>query len=192
MKYPNLEKVIGVDVIPQASGFKLPEKSLYYQIKEDLSNFDVPYKVDTINIQFVLHHLKNEDRIKNVLAKLQSILAKKGRIILWEETFENSINIDELTMENLKIGINTDKELTTEFYNLTEEQRFEFILVNDWIINTFNSHMQWSLQYHSWEEWTELFDQSGLTLKRKFNLGLRVNGNLKQGVHIIGEFENKN
>ena len=62
-------------------------------------------------------------------------------------------------------------------------------MVNDWLINVSNPHMPWTGQYRTWPQWCELLPEFGFKLKREVNLALRrVNGKIKQGVHMMGEF----
>ncbi|MEP7103868.1 MAG: class I SAM-dependent methyltransferase [Candidatus Dojkabacteria bacterium] len=188
-KYSNIEKFIGIDIIPQKGVFLKPDKCVYYQTDPDASEFPIESNsVDLINIQFVFHHFENLDAIKRMLQNCKQALNKGGRLILWEETFVDQVDIDSLCSGNQKINIQTDKEFTKRFYDLTTEQRWEFIIANDWIINVKNPHMPWTGQYYKWSEWKELLSQYSLELNKELNLGLRINGRLKQGVHILGEF----
>lgn len=191
-KYPSIEKFIAIDVIPQKEKFRVPEKSSYFQINTEDKSFPVVNNsIDCINIQFVLHHFENFDSIKNTLEKCQKAIRPGGLLMFWEETFRENLNIDSLVKENNRLGIFTDKELMEKFYKLDKEKRFEFIIANDWLINIGNAHMQWTGQYRTWEEWIELFAEYGFILNKEFNLGLRANGRLKQGVHVLGKFRKK-
>lgn len=191
-KFPHIEKLVAVDVIPQKEKFACPEKSSYYEIDPQDGNFPVEDgSIDCINIQFVLHHFESLDSIKKTLEKCQKALRPGGTLMFWEETFQEKTDIDDLIRENDKIGIFTDKGLMEKFYNLDDEKKFEFIIANDWLINIGNAHMQWTGQYKTWEEWVQLLSEYGFTLNKQHNLGLRANGRLKQGVHILGEFKKK-
>lgn len=187
-KYPNISKLIAVDVVPQTLHFAYPKRSEYIQIQPDASNLNLPVEsVDFINIQFVMHHIE-ESLFDSIFNTLTHILKPGGVLVLREETFENTVNVDELFTQNLQIGIEMDKEFTRKFYNLSTEQRWEFIIVNDWLVNVNNQHMQWTGSYKTWDEWVSLLSKYDLKLQQTFNLGLRLNGILKQGVHVVGAF----
>jgi len=188
-KYPYIEKLIAIDVIPQIKPFKDPARSEYYQIDPGLENFPIyDNSVDVINIQFVLHHFPNEDLIHKLFNHCYKALRTDGKLILWEESFEERINLSEVIKTAEENNIDIDENLTKQFYELNESERKEFILANDWLINVNNSHMQWSTEYRSWKEWVELLKEAKFELLRKYNLGLRASGRLKQGVHMTGEF----
>ncbi len=189
-KYPNLEKIYATDVvIPKEYNFVSPEKFEYLQINPENSKVNLANaSVDFINIQFVLHHVLNDKIINQIIQEVFRILKPNGKLLLWEETFENKIDVDQLVEKNNKLGILTDKDLTEKFYNLTKEQRFEYILANDWLINPGNEHMQWTNIYKSFEEWSELFQKHGFKMEKYYNMGLRVNGHVKTGVHVLTMF----
>lgn len=187
-KYPNIKLFTAIDVVPQSRAFRYPEKSNYIQISQD--SFDYPienHSCDFINLEFVLHHFKSESLIKSHIKTFKRVLRPGGVILLWEESFENSVNVGSLVENNNKLSIMTNFDLTSKFYSLTPSQRLQFIKINDWIINVNIPHMQWTGQWKPWEKWMDLFTQEGFFLTNKYNLGLRVNGRLKQGVHIIGQ-----
>jgi SAM-dependent methyltransferase len=190
--HKDIEKLIAVDIIPQQGNFRYPEKSEYYQI--DLENGDIPLlenSIDFINIQFVLHHFQDDQAIRKTLESCKKVLKPNGRLLLWEETFVENINIEKLVKVNSKLNIHTDHDLTDKFYKLVDDEKWEFIIINDWIINVGNEHMQWTGLYKKWSEWLVLFFEYGFELKMEYNLGLRSNGKLKQGVPMLGIFELK-
>ncbi len=188
-KYRNVKKFIAIDLIEQNGIFTHPQKCVYYKVNPDFSNFPVePQSIDVVNMQFVLHHFKSIETIKKQLEICNTILKANGRLILWEETFEESVNVEKLINTAQKLGIGVDSELTRSFYELTQKQKWEFIIINDWIINTSNLHMPWTYQYYKWEEWVQLLSQYGFKLESQVNFGLRGCGNLKSGVHMMGSF----
>ncbi|GAB4286203.1 MAG: hypothetical protein Kow0081_4210 [Candidatus Dojkabacteria bacterium] len=187
--HPNVKKLIGVDVIPKSGDFAYPEKSEYIQVDEDANNFPLEGEsVDLINVQFVFHHVKDKKTIQNIIKNLVKVLKQRGRLLLWEESFEEECDVAKLVSTNIALKIKTDFDLTNRFYLLGPEQRWEFIIVNDWIFNVNNPHMQWSGQYYCWEQWVKIMKDGGLSLEKYYNLGIRVNGQIKHGIHIIGEF----
>jgi ubiquinone/menaquinone biosynthesis C-methylase UbiE len=187
-KNPSISKLIAVDVVPQKLHFAYPNRSEYFHINPDASNLSLPKEsVDFINIQFVMHHIQ-EELFEPIFKKLSAILKPGGRLVLWEETFEDSIDVEKVCVENHARGSQMSTEFTKRFYNLSESERFEFIIVNDWLINVNNEHMQWTGTYKTWTQWVELLSKYHFSLKKTFNLGLRVNGIIKQGVHVVGEF----
>lgn len=189
-KHPSIQRLIGIDIISKARDFFDPKRCEYYQIDEEVKNFPLKdLSIDFINVQFVFHHFPNLQAIKRMLSICQKIIKPNGYLALWEETFEKNIDSQRLTHENTKIGIKTDSKLTQQFYTLSHPQRWEFISVNDWIINVNNLHMPWTGMYRDRKGWQNLLSEFSFKLDRKYNLGLRINGRLKQGVHMLGIFK---
>jgi SAM-dependent methyltransferase len=179
-----------IDIIEKKSIFKDESRGRYYKVAQNVNIKDFPLEpntIDFINIRFVLHHFNSLEDITHQLQICFNLLKDGGRLLLWEESFEDEFNA-EIFRKNRAEGLLTDLELTKRLYDLSVAERIEFIQVNDWIINTKNPHMPWTGQYYSWRKWMALFSDAGFKLKGYKNLGLRVNGKLKQGVNIIGEF----
>jgi SAM-dependent methyltransferase len=188
-KYKHIEKFIGIDVIPQYTDFMFPEKSEYHQVNPSDATYPITNaSVDLILIQYAFHHFPTANAIKTCLNNCYKVLKPGGRLLLMEESFTEKFNFFDVETNNKKYNIKTNKELTERFYNLQDSQKWEFILANDWLISLSNPHMQWSGQYRTWENWVSLLKQHNLYLNQTHNLGLRLNGRLKQGVHIIGVF----
>ncbi|MCK5241486.1 methyltransferase domain-containing protein [bacterium] len=189
-KFPE-SKFIGVDIIPRHDKFDYPDRCKYYEVKSDATSFPIEDEsIDITNNQFSWHHFPDLDAIKRALVIQHAILKNGGLLILWEESFDKNVEVEELAARNARVGIQMDSEFTQRFYNLTEDQRWEFIIANDWLINPKNPHMPWTGQYYPWEEgWKRLVESYGFRLIEEYNLGLRVNGRLRQGAHIIGMFE---
>lgn len=190
-KHPNIKKFIGVDIIPQRKPFIDEARSSYFQVDPEANSFPVnDQSIDLVNIQFVLHHFPDLDSIKRSLSICKNIIKEKGRLVLWEETFTKDFD-DSIASENIRnLGIKTDLELTKKFYNLDEHKRWEFIMANDWLINVNNPHMPWTGQHYTWDEWNSLLTEYDFSLKEEHNLGLRTNGRIKQGAHMMGIFKN--
>lgn len=188
-KYLDIKKFIAIDIVPQGKKFFDESRSIYYQSGLDDLDILVPdNSVDFINIQFVLHHFDNLDAIYKSLKFCKRVLKKDGSILLWEESFTKNMEIDKIE-EVMKLGIKTDFELTKKFYDLSNDERIEFIIVNDWLVNVSNAHMPWTKQYYDWNGWQEIFKSAGFKLVKDYCFGLRVNGLLKQGVHMQGYFK---
>ncbi|BCX13794.1 MAG: hypothetical protein KatS3mg085_326 [Candidatus Dojkabacteria bacterium] len=186
--YENIENLYAIDT-KEKSEITLPNnKSFYFKVDnysqnlpEELSN------IDFINIQFVLHHFPDDSSIIRLLNWCYRILEKDGIVVLWEESFEKKWNKN----LNFPVKVFTDENLTEKFYRLNTSEKFAFIQINDWLINFSNSHLQWTSNYKMWYDWVKIFASVGFQLEDYWNLGLRVNGKLKQGVHIIGMFKKK-
>lgn len=188
-KYVNIATLVGIDIIPQRAELWFPERAKYVQVNDEGDDFPIKdSSVDLVNIQFVFHHYKSESSIKKTLQNAYKALTKGGKLLLWEETFEEKLELNQLIEENLKLGIQTDFNLTKRFYGLSKEQRWEFIIANDWLINVNNPHMPWTGEYREWEDWVDLLESFGFKITRKINFGLRKNAMLKQGVWVVGEF----
>ncbi len=189
-KYENIEKFIWVDVIPQNKNFVDKDRSNYYQI--DPMKWSTPiedWTLDCINIQYVFHHAANIDEIKMILSISKKLLKKWWKLILREESFPvEDPDIDLLTKENNSFWIQTNAEYTEKFYNLSTIERREYIIVNDWLINVENRHMQWTGQYRSWKERKKLLSKHWFQLEKERNLWVRVNGHIKWWIHCIGQF----
>jgi SAM-dependent methyltransferase len=188
--YPHVKRLIGIDVVDQKEDFTYPEKSEYYKVDEEAKEFPIDENsVDLINIQFVFHHFPDEKSINRMLENCNNALKKGGRLILWEESFESDIQLEKVVLENESLGIHTNLEFMSELQSFTQEEKWEFVIANDWLINVNNSHMQWTGLYKEWKDWVEVLNSKGFQLSKVHNIGLRVNGQLKQGLHIIGEFK---
>jgi len=124
-----------------------------------------------------------------MLSNCKQLLKRGDKLILWEETFVREIDYKTLLEKNSNINILTNLELTKSLYNLSVEQRWEFIIINDWLINVKNSHMPWTGEYRSWDIWVELLNKYGFNIDYEYNCGLRINGKLKQGVYMMGQFK---
>lgn len=189
-KHKNIEKFIAVDIIPQHTDFMFPQKSEYIQINPNSQNYPLPENsVDTILAQYVFHHFANEEQIVKTLRSCFKILKPNGQFVLMEESFTHSYIFNAIKTNKEVLNILTNEELTKRFYKLSDEKKWEFILANDWLINVNNPHMQWTGQYRTWENWVKLLSENCFSVSQSYNLGIRVNGRLKQGVHIIGIFE---
>jgi SAM-dependent methyltransferase len=189
-KYKHIEKFIGVDVIPQFTDFMFPDRTEYHQVGANDDNYPIADgSVDLILIQYAFHHFPTQTEIKTCLSNCYKVLKPGGRLVLMEESFTKKFDYTDINKNSQKFNIKTNKELTERFYNLTCAEKWEFILANDWLINVNNPHMQWTGQYRIWEDWVKLLESHNLILRDTYNLGLRVNGRLKQGVHIIGVFQ---
>ncbi|MBL7058032.1 class I SAM-dependent methyltransferase [Patescibacteria group bacterium] len=188
-KHANIKKFIGVDITPQKKPFFDSSRSIYYTINPD--NIILPIKpqsIDFINIKFVFHHFKDLESITNTLNICSNLIKPGGALLLWEESFKKNFN-DETYKTNNALGIQTNKNLTTKLHTLSTAKRWEFIIVNDWLINISNNHMPWTRQYYTWEEWVKLLHSYNFSLQKEYNFGLRVNALIKQGVHMIGLFK---
>ncbi|MEI6627170.1 MAG: class I SAM-dependent methyltransferase [bacterium] len=188
-KQPEVARFIGVDIVPKRGQFSNLKKGFYYQVDPEAKSFPINNEsIDLVNIQFVFHHFPDLESIKRSLAIYKNIVKPNGRLVLWEESFTDNFDLSLVKSNNENLGIKTDQELTERFYQLSEEKRWEFIIANDWLINVNNAHMPWTGQYYAWREWVELLREFGFALEREYNLGLRINGRLKQGVHMMGVF----
>jgi len=195
--YPNINRLIGIDIIPQSKKFAVPQISEYYQINPEFTDFPLdkvsPNTVDFINLKFVIHHFPEDDSIKRCLSICRQLLKSNGTLLVWEETFDetlsnNNSKIKHLVQNNNRLNIQTDFELTRDFYQLNNQEKIKFIKTNDRLISTHHPHMPWTDQYKSWQDWLAIITSQKFKLNKSYNLGLRLNGRLKQGIHIIGQF----
>lgn len=196
-KNPHIE-FVGLDIVsPKEAGrFVQPERCSYIQVSSQLENLpsieELGGSPDCINIKLVLHHFESKELLHKLFLYLANIAHSGTTLLLWEETYkELHPNIAQLVSQNNKIGILTNKDLTEEFYNLTHEEKELTLLINDMLLNYANPHMQWTTLYQSWEKWVALCEEYGFNLSTEYNLGIRVNGKLQQGMQIIGKFIKK-
>ena len=188
-KHKNIKKFIGVDTIPQRGKFHDPKRSVYFQVSPKAKSLPIKKNsVDFVNLQFVFHHFLDLNSIKRMLEACRKVLRPGGAILIWEESFAKNFDPG-LIISNKRLGIKTSKFFTDRFYSLSLKKRWEFIIANDWLINVGNPHMPWTGQYRTWPEWEKLMYEAGFYFKKSCNFGLRVNGRLKQGVHMVGMFK---
>ena len=188
-KYPSIEKLIATDVTPQQVKFAYPERSFYLQMNPDSAKLNLEDdSIDCVQIKYVLHHVKDEKQIRNILQEIHRVLNPTGKLLLWEESFQDNIDLDALILSSEKIGVHTNLDFMKRFNSFSDEEKWEFIIINDFLINLNNPHMQWTMEYRKWENWIELLKEEGFELQETFNLGLRLNAQIKQGVQMIGEF----
>jgi len=184
-----IQKFIAIDVIPQSKRFEHSNKFEYYQVDEHSPQYPlVSESVDFVNISFALHHMKNAKSITHTLQEIRRVISANGRLLIWEESFEDKVEVKEIVNSNRGRDIFTNQDFTERFYKLSKDERMQFIIINDWIVNAYNDHMQWTGQWRDWNSWVELLGKNGFVLKEKYNLGLRLNGKVKQGVHLLGLF----
>ena len=148
---PEVEKVIGVDIEPQAQDVTLP-KGVSFKLMPDSLSIPMPdNSVDTAIISFVLHHVE----VDNVrfMQEVNRVLKPGGRVIILEDTFSHSIQPEEVNV------------LTGKFFNLTsDEMKFSFLFFVDWFIHNFVNKSRMPLvpgNYKTMEEWNKISTTAG-------------------------------
>lgn len=188
-KHKAVNEIIALDNIPQRSILKYPKRSRYIQYDATSENLPIPeYSLDLVNIRFVVHHIEDLKRIRQLISNSYRVLKPGGKLVFWEESYLENPDVEQMTNENNKLGIFTDADLTSRFHKLDDVAKLEFLLVNDWWMNVNNPHINWTKNYLSWRSWVNLIESIGYKLKNQNYLGLRISGKLKQGVHVVGEF----
>lgn len=192
---------IGVDVLDfNLVNIKYKERCIYKKVSAHLN--DLPYflfehnlsstNATHINLKLVLHHITDDLVLEKLFSFLKHILNKETKIFLWEESYEkfgnNNLDIKNLVLKNNKFGILSDFNLTQTFNNFNADTKKEIISINDALVNYSNPHIQWPAKYRSWLEWEKIFYKYGFCIKQKFNLGIRINSKMQQGIQIIGVF----
>ena len=188
-QYPKMN-FTAIDIVDQKRDFYAPERSQFIKIQSNWQDIELKEQsFDVINIKYVLHHFQDKQLIHKVLDICNKALSKNGILIFWEETFDKDFDLEKTKKENTEKNIQTDYDLAQRLYNLSDDQKFEFIIMNDWLINYTNPEMPWNNNYHNWQQWKELLQEHNFTCIKTYNLGIRTNGLLTQGSHMIGIFK---
>ena len=177
-KYSSIEKLIGIDPKSQPILENLDSRIEFFR---DLKN--VPENsIDLVTIKLVLHHLENDEEIKNIFVELRRVLRSTGKIVVFEESFsENKIEIGDIG----KYLARFDLELantTEDFLKLSKEEKVQFLFLNDWLMNLQNKYMPWTMQYKSMEEWTGLAESKDFQKQSAHFLGAIRHRKRKQGM----------
>src|SRR5690606_30894681 len=65
--HPNVELLVGVDIVPSTGDMAYPDKTKFIQLGPDYETFPIAEQsMDVANIQFVLHHVENEREITKI------------------------------------------------------------------------------------------------------------------------------
>ena len=80
----SLEKLICVDIINKDQ--KITDNKIDF-IYGDFYDIELDGKVDCILIQFLLHHLTNDEKLHGSIQKLKNLLNENGKIIILEVVF---------------------------------------------------------------------------------------------------------
>ena len=166
---PDLEKIYGYDPKAQMEYIAFDQKdrvSFLDKIREvkELEN------IDLITINYVLHHLTNEE-LNEALETCRKILSKDGEIIILEESFYEeqitSLPSYFLTFQNI-----SNQELNQKFQKLNKETKLKILFLNDVLLNYKNlDYMPWTMNYKSIDEWRTTFQEKGFEVKEVQDFG---------------------
>ncbi len=194
----NVEKFIGIDAKSNPVLGDLDPR-IEFEINLDR----IPdNSVDLAVVKLVLHHLKESEILEN-LKKIKNALKPDGKLILFEESFPEAAGhrmslvsgkawtFDVQAVEKyLKKSNLETSEATADFMRLSDEDKFKFLFLNDWLMNLQNAYMPWTLEYRSMESWRDLIESLGFKEKEAHFIGAIKNRKRKQGMTAILIFEN--
>ncbi|MBI4972144.1 MAG: methyltransferase domain-containing protein [Candidatus Omnitrophica bacterium] len=165
--------VIGTDIYDYHEEHGLPNLRFVQQRQADRLSFEDHF-VDVVVLNAMLHHVSG-DLLEPLLNEIRRVLKPGGRVLLIEDTYSETVSPDPAS----------DAELTSEFLGLVRKTGSEFaknfFTFNDWYANILVH--QWTgmaipYNFHSMEEWQEIFKKSGFSSAQARYLGFP-----KQGFH---------
>jgi SAM-dependent methyltransferase len=110
--------------------------------------------VDNVILSLILHHMEEDDQ-KLLIQHLATILKKKGRLILIEDSYPENCGGNNLS-ENIKKFLSFDKETKMKILSFYDWFGNKIMRNRDNIALTFN--------YKTMEKWRNLFEREGLKI----------------------------
>jgi SAM-dependent methyltransferase len=173
-----IEKMIGIDSGSRPLLGQLDGRIEFHRTLKDIT----PSSVDIAVIKLVLHHLKKESEIADILSDIRNVLRPKGKLIVFEESFSEEI----IESDSIRAYLNQfSLELsmaTVDFMQLVKEEKKEFLFFNDWLMNLQNDYMPWTGLYKSIGEWGKIGEGVGFRKKEMHFLGAIAHRKRKQGM----------
>jgi len=152
---------------------------------DSLNQVEKLQNIDIVFTSFVFHHLTDQE-IQNSLYTIQNILKENGLFIFLDETFalDDTSETHATVIDFLdSIHYERNKDIDEIFRTLTTQDKFLFIYLNDLLNNLKHMHyMPWTFQYHTMENWKQIFEQHNFTLLHHYDLGIVKSDRLKQGI----------
>jgi len=174
----DIEKLIGIDFYSQPNLTDLDSRIEFARNLELVANSSV----DVAIIKLVLHHLHDEKEAKNIFLELKRVLRPGGKLIIFEESFPGGeYKVTEIENYLAKFNL-AMAESTLDFLQLTQEEKIQFLFLNDWLMNLQNGYMPWTGLYKSIEDWVALAEEVGLQKNEARFLGAIKDRKRKQGM----------
>jgi ubiquinone/menaquinone biosynthesis C-methylase UbiE len=183
----NIEKLIGIDFYSQPVLENLDSRIEFARNLELVADASV----DLAIIKLVLHHLRDEQEAKNIFIDLKRVLRPGGKLIIFEESFPGREYDVELVRKYLPKFNLEMADSTEDFLQLNQEEKIQFLFLNDWLMNLQNTYMPWTSLYKSMEEWIALIESVGFQKNEAHFLGAIKDRKRKQGMTVCMMFENK-
>jgi ubiquinone/menaquinone biosynthesis C-methylase UbiE len=144
--------------------------------------------VDLAIIKLVLHHLRDDQEAQNIFKELRRVLRPNGKIIVFEESF-SSVSCDAHELASYLAKFNLEMSpVTSDFLQLAETEKIEFLFLNDWLMNLQNPYMPWTGLYKSMEDWITLIESGDFKKESAQFLGAIKHRKRKQGMTVMLNF----
>lgn len=174
----NIKNMIGVDPKSCPALEELDGRIKFQRDMKGIAN----ESVDLAVIKLVLHHLEDDAQIKDIFEGIKKVLRPGGKLVVFEESFPESHYESGNVRDYLRqFGLEAS-DSTEYFLRLSQEDRINFLFLNDWLMNVQNSYMPWTGFYKSMEEWRGLADAVGFKEVESHFLGAIKRRKRKQGM----------
>lgn len=183
----SIRKLIGVDFKSRPDLENIDPRIAFLPMESETKIPAADGSADLVFAKSVLHHIKSEEKILRILAEIKRVLKKGGKFVLFEESFPGGPDAEKIISESRahleKYGLVGADAATEDFFRLSREDKFDFLFLNDWLMNLQNTgYMPWTLQYKSMEDWIALTEQAGFRCAEKHFLGALRKRKRKQGM----------
>jgi SAM-dependent methyltransferase len=137
--------------------------------------------VTSARIASVIHHIYPEyfsphdpdaiEKIHLFLNDLYDVMASGGQVVIYEDSYPDN--------DGITFGCpfeTMDEELTSHFLDLTDEQKYQWIVWNDWYWNIYFSglyEMPMAYRYYTMGEWKRFFHEVGFEVVEAQYWGVR-------------------
>lgn len=180
-----IEDLVGVDALSQPILDGLDPRISFRRSLDEIENSSIDLAV----VKLVMHHLNNVHEATDVFDNLAMVLKPGGKLVIFEESFPDLHHKTSET-EKYLAGFKMEmSEATEDFLKLSREDKFEFLFLNDWLMNLQNVYMPWTGMYGSMEEWKQLVESAGFKEKEAHFLGAIKHRKRKQGMTAMMIFE---
>lgn len=189
----NIQKLIGVDFKSRPDLRDIDSRIVFLPMESETKISVGDDSVDLVFAKSVLHHLESEEDILEILAEIKRVLKDGGKFVLFEESFPDSSAAERIIAEAEryldKYGMKLADVATKDFLRLARAEKFQFLFLNDWLMNLQNAgYMPWTGQYKTMEEWISLAAQVGFRCAEKHFLGALQKRKRKQGMTCVFTF----